>query len=186
MIRRNQMLAFASLSSLAIGLCASPAFAQDQVPAGTGTEGADRCSGIRRTTAKLSSPRRSAPRTSRTCRSRSPPSPAIRLRGTMSSMSRAWPRSLRTSASPRARRRHTSALQSAASALRATPTVEPSVAVFLDGAYVPARRRGHQLDAGHGKRRSAARPAGHFFGRNASVGAVSFHTARPKFGDFGG
>ena len=33
MICRNQMLAFASLSSLAIGLCASPAFAQDQAPA---------------------------------------------------------------------------------------------------------------------------------------------------------
>ena len=29
-------------------------------------------------------------------------------------------------------------------------------------------------------------PQGTLFGRNASVGAVSFHTARPKFGDFSG
>ena len=29
-------------------------------------------------------------------------------------------------------------------------------------------------------------PQGTLFGRNASVGAVSFHTARPKFGDLSG
>ena len=65
-------------------------------------------------------------------------------------------------------------------------TVEPSVAVFLDGAYVP--RVGavvsSMLDI---KSVEVLRgPQGTLFGRNASVGAVSFHTAQPQYGDLSG
>jgi iron complex outermembrane receptor protein len=65
-------------------------------------------------------------------------------------------------------------------------TVEPSVAVFLDGAYVP--RVGAVISSMLDMESVEVLrgPQGTLFGRNASVGAVSFHTARPKFGDFGG
>ena len=65
-------------------------------------------------------------------------------------------------------------------------TVEPSVAVFLDGAYVP--RVGAVISSllDMESVEVLRGPQGTLFGRNASVGAVSFHTARPKLGDFGG
>ena len=65
-------------------------------------------------------------------------------------------------------------------------TVEPSVAVFLDGAYVP--RVGAVISSllDMESVEVLRGPQGTLFGRNASVGAVSFHTARPKFGDFSG
>ncbi|MFL6854940.1 MAG: TonB-dependent receptor [Sphingomicrobium sp.] len=65
-------------------------------------------------------------------------------------------------------------------------TVEPSVAVFLDGAYVP--RVGAVISSMLDMESVEVLrgPQGTLFGRNASVGAVSFHTARPKYGDFGG
>ena len=65
-------------------------------------------------------------------------------------------------------------------------TVEPSVAVFLDGAYVP--RVGAVISSMLDMESVEVLrgPQGTLFGRNASVGAVSFHTARPKFGDFSG
>jgi iron complex outermembrane receptor protein len=65
-------------------------------------------------------------------------------------------------------------------------TVEPSVAVFLDGAYVP--RVGAVISSMLDMESVEVLrgPQGTLFGRNASVGAVSFHTARPKFGDLTG
>ncbi|HEU0311596.1 MAG TPA: TonB-dependent receptor [Sphingomicrobium sp.] len=65
-------------------------------------------------------------------------------------------------------------------------TVEPSVAVFLDGAYVP--RVGAVISSllDMESVEVLRGPQGTLFGRNASVGAVSFHTARPKYGDFSG
>ena len=62
-------------------------------------------------------------------------------------------------------------------------TVEPSVAVFLDGAYVP--RVGAVISSMLDMESVEVLrgPQGTLFGRNASVGAVSFHTARPKYGD---
>lgn len=65
-------------------------------------------------------------------------------------------------------------------------TVEPSVAVFLDGAYVP--RVGAVISSMLDMESVEVLrgPQGTLFGRNASVGAVSFHTARPKYGDLSG
>jgi len=65
-------------------------------------------------------------------------------------------------------------------------TVEPSVAVFLDGAYVP--RVGAVISSllDMESVEVLRGPQGTLFGRNASVGAVSFHTAQPKFGDLAG
>ena len=65
-------------------------------------------------------------------------------------------------------------------------TVEPSVAVFLDGAYVPRVGAAISSLLDMESVEVLRGPQGTLFGRNASVGAVSFHTARPKFGDFNG
>src|SRR4029453_9376680 len=65
-------------------------------------------------------------------------------------------------------------------------TVEPSVAVFPDGAYVP--RVGAVISSMLDREsvEGLRGPQGTLFGRNASVGAVSFHTAQPKFNDLNG
>ena len=62
-------------------------------------------------------------------------------------------------------------------------TVEPSVAVFLDGAYVP--RVGAVISSllDIESVEVLRGPQGTLFGRNASVGAVSFHTAQPRYGE---
>jgi len=60
-------------------------------------------------------------------------------------------------------------------------TVEPSVAVFLDGAYVPRVGAAISSLLDLESVEVLRGPQGTLFGRNASVGAVSFHTARPKF-----
>ena len=65
-------------------------------------------------------------------------------------------------------------------------TVEPSVAVFLDGAYVPHAGAVISSMLDMESVEILRGPQGTLFGRNASVGAVSFHTARPKFGDLYG
>ena len=65
-------------------------------------------------------------------------------------------------------------------------TVEPSVAVFLDGAYVPHAGAAITSLLDMQSVEVLRGPQGTLFGRNASVGAVSFHTARPKLGDFSG
>ena len=65
-------------------------------------------------------------------------------------------------------------------------TIEPSVAIFVDGAYVP--RAGavvsslldiESVEVLRG-------PQGTLFGRNASVGALSLHSAAPRFNDTSG
>ena len=65
-------------------------------------------------------------------------------------------------------------------------TIEPSVAIFVDGAYVP--RAGAvvssllDIDSVEVLRG----PQGTLFGRNASVGALSLHSAAPRFNDLSG
>ena len=65
-------------------------------------------------------------------------------------------------------------------------TVEPSVAVFLDGAYVPRVGAAISSLLDMESVEVLRGPQGTLFGRNASVGAVSFHTAQPKYGDVAG
>jgi iron complex outermembrane receptor protein len=65
-------------------------------------------------------------------------------------------------------------------------TVEPSVAVFLDGAYVPRVGSAISSMLDIESVEVLRGPQGTLFGRNASVGAVSFHTAQPKLNSFGG
>ncbi len=65
-------------------------------------------------------------------------------------------------------------------------TIEPSVAIFVDGAYVP--RAGAvvssllDIDSVEVLRG----PQGTLFGRNASVGALSLHSAAPQFNNLSG
>ena len=65
-------------------------------------------------------------------------------------------------------------------------TVEPSVAVFLDGAYVPRAGAAISSMLDMESVEVLRGPQGTLFGRNASVGAVSFHTAAPRFNGFKG
>ena len=60
-------------------------------------------------------------------------------------------------------------------------TVEPSVAVFLDGSYVPRVGSAISSMLDMDSVEVLRGPQGTLFGRNASVGAISFHTAQPKF-----
>jgi iron complex outermembrane receptor protein len=64
-----------------------------------------------------------------------------------------------------------------------TSAVEPSVATFLDGIYVPRAGSlfGTMLDIDGVE--VLRGPQGTLFGRNASVGAVSLRSAEPKFRD---
>ena len=185
MIRRNQMLAFASLSSLAIGLCASPAFAQDQAPA---------------------APEQEVPTDA--------PDPADDSEIVITAQKRAEnvqdvPISVAAFSGDTLERNNVVNVEGLAKvtpnlsvakgaqtsyvrlAIRgigaaSNTTVEPSVAVFLDGAYVP--RVGAVISSMLDMESVEVLrgPQGPLFGRNASVGAVSFHTARPKFGDMSG
>ncbi len=65
-------------------------------------------------------------------------------------------------------------------------TVEPSVAVFLDGAYVPRVGAAISSLLDVDSVEVLRGPQGTLFGRNASVGAVSFHTAQPKLNQYNG
>jgi len=64
--------------------------------------------------------------------------------------------------------------------------VEPSVAVFLDGAYVPRVGAAISSMLDMDSVEVLRGPQGTLFGRNASVGAISFHTAQPKLKSLGG
>jgi iron complex outermembrane receptor protein len=65
-------------------------------------------------------------------------------------------------------------------------TVEPSVAVFLDGSYVPRVGSAISSMLDMDSVEVLRGPQGTLFGRNASVGAISFHTAQPKFNGVSG
>jgi len=64
--------------------------------------------------------------------------------------------------------------------------VEPSVAVFLDGAYVPRVGAAISSMLDMDSVEVLRGPQGTLFGRNASVGAISFHTAQPKLKSLNG
>jgi iron complex outermembrane receptor protein len=179
------MLAFASLSSLAIGLCASPAFAQDQVP---------------------SAPEQAAPTDASdpaddseiviTAQKRAenvqdvPISVAAFSGDTLERNNVVNVEGL-AKVTPNlsvAKGAQTSYVRLAIRGIGAASntTVEPSVAVFLDGAYVPRVGAVVSSMLDMESVEVLRGPQGTLFGRNASVGAVSFHTARPKFGDMSG
>ena len=65
-------------------------------------------------------------------------------------------------------------------------TIEPSVAIFLDGAYLPRGGAAVSSMLDMESVEVLRGPQGTLFGRNASVGALSLHTARPRFDDISG
>ncbi|GFM28815.1 TonB-dependent receptor [Novosphingobium sp. PY1] len=64
-------------------------------------------------------------------------------------------------------------------------TMDPSVAVYIDGVYV-ARSQGLASDVAELERVEVLRgPQGSLYGRNATGGAINFITRAPKLGEFG-
>lgn len=64
-------------------------------------------------------------------------------------------------------------------------TQDPSVAIYLDGVYV-ARSQGLAMEVADLARVEVLQgPQGSLYGRNATGGAISFHTRRPEIGEFG-
>lgn len=64
-------------------------------------------------------------------------------------------------------------------------TMDPSVAVYLDGVYV-ARSQGLAMDVADIERVEVLRgPQGSLYGRNATGGAINFITRAPELGKFG-
>ena len=64
-------------------------------------------------------------------------------------------------------------------------TMDPSVAVYLDGVYV-ARSQGLAMDVADIERVEVLRgPQGSLYGRNATGGAINFITKAPELGRFG-
>jgi len=185
---RNHLLAFASVSTLAFGLCASPAFAQDQAPAPTDAATAT-------TTTEAANPAEPADNGEVvvTAQKRSenvqdvPISIAAFSGDTLEKQNVVNVEGL-AKITPNlsvAKGAQTSYVRLAIRGIGAASntTVEPSVAVFLDGAYVP--RVGAVISSMLDMESVEVLrgPQGTLFGRNASVGAVSFHTAQPKFGE---
>ena len=182
---RNHLLAFASSSSLALAFCASPALAQDQAAPATDAAA----------TAATAAPAESSDDTEIVVTAQKR---AENVQDVPISISAFSGDSLERNnvvnveglakVTPNlsvAKGAQTSYVRLAIRGIGAASntTVEPSVAVFLDGAYVP--RVGAVISSMLDMESVEVLrgPQGTLFGRNASVGAVSFHTAQPKFGD---
>ena len=185
---RNYLLAFASSSSLAFGLCASPALAQDQAAPAADAEAA----------AAAAVPADASDDTEIVVTAQKR---AENVQDVPISISAFSGDSLERNnvvnveglakITPNlsvAKGAQTSYVRLAIRGIGAASntTVEPSVAVFLDGAYVP--RVGAVISSMLDMESVEVLrgPQGTLFGRNASVGAVSFHTAQPKYGDASG
>ena len=189
MANRQHYLAFTSLVSLAAGLCSSPAMAQDETAEAAATEVA---------TSDTTDPSSSAddPEIVVTAQKRAenvqdvPISIAAFSGATLeeNNVTNIEELAKITPNFHAARGAQTTYIRMSIRGIGAASntTVEPSVAVFLDGAYVP--RAGavisSMLDVESVE--VLRGPQGTLFGRNASVGAVSFHSATPKFDRLGG
>jgi iron complex outermembrane recepter protein len=190
---RKQLLAFASFSSLAFGLCASPALAQDPAP-----QAAEPAQANVPRAEPASSPAESADDTEivvtaqkRAENVQDVPISISAFSGDTLERSNVVNVEGLAKVTPNlsvAKGAQTSYVRLAIRGIGAASntTVEPSVAVFLDGAYVP--RVGAVISSMLDMESVEALrgPQGTLFGRNASVGAVSFHTARPKYGEASG
>ncbi len=67
-----------------------------------------------------------------------------------------------------------------------TEVADPEVAIYVDGIYSPRAQGAAVLMYDMDSVEVARGPQGTLFGRNATVGAVSLHTAKPTLGDFYG
>ena len=195
MIDHKRLLACASATSLAFGLCSTPAFAQEQGGAAAATEAAS--------TATAQGPE-AAPAANAgddteiviTAQKRAEnvqdvPISVAAFSG--ETLGRSNVNDIAQLGKVASNFQATKSVQSSFMRVNirgigaiGNTTIEPSVAIFLDGAYVP--RAGavvsSMLDIESVE--VLRGPQGTLFGRNASVGALSLHTATPKFNDVNG
>jgi len=189
---RNHLLAFASVSSLAFGLCASPAFAQDQASpsadASTATATAVAASEATPAAAPADTGEIVVTAQKRAENVQDVPISIAAFSGDSLERQNVVNVEGLAKITPNlsvAKGAQTSYVRLAIRGIGAASntTVEPSVAVFLDGAYVPRVGAVVSSMLDMESVEVLRGPQGTLFGRNASVGAVSFHTAQPKFGE---
>ena len=189
---RNHLLAFASASSLAFGLCASPAFAQDQASpsadASTATATAVAASEATPAAAPADTGEIVVTAQKRAENVQDVPISIAAFSGDSLERQNVVNVEGLAKITPNlsvAKGAQTSYVRLAIRGIGAASntTVEPSVAVFLDGAYVPRVGAVVSSMLDMESVEVLRGPQGTLFGRNASVGAVSFHTAQPKFGE---
>ncbi len=189
MNHRKHLLAFASASSLAFGLCASPALAQDQAPQAAADPAqpeaaADPAGSADDTEIVVTAQKRAE-------NVQDVPISVAAFSG--ETLSKSNVNDIAQLGKVASNFQATKSVQSSFMRVNirgigaiGNTTIEPSVAIFLDGAYVP--RAGavvsSMLDIESVE--VLRGPQGTLFGRNASVGALSLHTATPKFGDLNG
>ena len=140
----------------------------------------------RPTTRRSSSQRRSAPKMCSTFRFRSPPFPVRRSSNPTSRTSRQIGKLASNYQATKSVQSSFMRVNIRGIGAIGNTTIEPSVAIFVDGAYVP--RAGavvsslldiESVEVLRG-------PQGTLFGRNASVGALSLHSAAPRFNEMSG
>jgi iron complex outermembrane receptor protein len=193
LLNSKKLLAFASMTSLAIGLCSTPVFAQDTAAAqpasapaepASATDPAPAANSGNDTDIVITAQKRSE-------NVQDVPISVAAFSGETLEKNNVVNIEGLAKVTPNlnvAKGAQTSYVRLAIRGIGAASntTVEPSVAVFLDGAYVP--RVGavisSMLDVDSVE--VLRGPQGTLFGRNASVGAVSFHTAQPKYGETSG
>jgi iron complex outermembrane recepter protein len=190
---RKHLLAFASASSLAFGLCASPALAQDQEPQAAEPATADAAQPEAASDPAGSTDDMEIVVTAqkRAENVQDVPISISAFSGDTLERNNVVNVEGLAKVTPNlsvAKGAQTSYVRLAIRGIGAASntTVEPSVAVFLDGAYVP--RVGAVISSMLDMESVEVLrgPQGTLFGRNASVGAVSFHTAQPRYGDMSG
>jgi len=185
LLNNKKLLAFASMSSLASALCASPALAQDQAaPAATEAPAAAETTTATEDNAAGADIVVTAQKRSENVQD-VPISIAAFSGDTLEKNNVTTVEGL-AKVTPNfnaAKGAQTSYIRMSVRGIGAASntTVEPSVAVFLDGAYVP--RAGAVISSMLDLESVEVLrgPQGTLFGRNASVGAVSLHSARPRF-----